>query len=98
VFDDDPCDSQAERESAKNLLGSAHDWGEIFSMLTPAERIDAAESLESDLTSAHRAGLVLYGALIEVDVRLAGHRDRWPVGVVRLHRMETVAKEQAARN
>jgi hypothetical protein len=94
-FDDEPLEDDAERVAAKYLLGSAHDWGEIYATLNPAERMDAAESLGDALSAAHEASLVLYGALIDVDVHFSGTRDRWPVGIVRLRRMEAVAKEQA---
>jgi hypothetical protein len=41
VFDCDELEGQAEHEAAKAVLGDAHDWAEIFSMLSPAEQIDA---------------------------------------------------------
>lgn len=96
VFDDDPMESQTERDAAKELLGNAHDSGEIFSMLSQKEQMELAESLNALLSTAIGAGLVLYGALIDVDVSTADWRDRWPVGILHLRRMQVVAQEQAA--
>jgi hypothetical protein len=96
VFDDDPMEGEAERVAAKELLGNAHDCGEVFSMLSKAEQMGLAESLSDSLRTAIGAGLVLYGALIDVDVGAADWRDRWPIGILHLRRMEVVANEQAA--
>jgi hypothetical protein len=95
LFDDDPMEAQDEREAAKELLGNAHDCGEIFSMLGVAEQLELADSLSGSLRTAVALGLVLYGALIDVDVAQADWRDRWPIGILRLRRMEVVAEEQA---
>jgi hypothetical protein len=43
-----------------------------------------------------RAGLVLKGERIEVDVTDAGRHDRWPVAILRLRRAAVVAAEERA--
>jgi hypothetical protein len=49
VFENDELDGDLERRAAKDLLGQAHDLGEIYSMISPAERIDAAHALSETL-------------------------------------------------
>lgn len=97
VFDDDPMETEAEREAAKELLGNAHDFGEIYSMLGQGERMQAAEDLSEVFLRATTEELILYGALIDVDVVYQGTRDRWPVAILHLRRMRVVAAEQARR-
>jgi hypothetical protein len=94
-FDEEPVDDPAQREAARGLLGCAQDWGEIYSQIDYTGQSDAAESLSELLQHAHKAGLILYGALIDADMHFEGRRDRWPVAVLHLRRMEAVAQEQA---
>jgi hypothetical protein len=96
VFDCDELEGEAEHEAAKVLLGDAHDHGEIYIMISPAEQVDAAQNLAEGLRDAMRAGLILKGERIEVDVTDAGRRDRWPVDVLHLRRAAVVAAEQQA--
>jgi hypothetical protein len=96
VFDDDPMENDIEREAAKALLQAAHDCGEIYSMIGQGDRMELAEELSEHLMSSIRAGLILYGALIEIDVAFDGERDRWPVGILHLRRMNVAAAEQHA--
>jgi hypothetical protein len=96
VFEPDELEGEAEHEAAKALLGEAHDTGEIYSMISPAEQIDLAQSLGERLLDALRDGLVLKGARIDVDVTNAGRHERWPVAILRLRRATVVAAEQAA--
>jgi len=58
VFEPDELEGEAEHEAAKALLGEAHDAGEIYSMISPAEQIDLAQSLGERLLEALRDGLV----------------------------------------
>jgi hypothetical protein len=94
-FDEEPLDDPAQREAAKDLLGSAEDWGEIYSQIGYTGQSDAAESLRECLQAACEVGLILYGALIAGDLHFEGERDHWPVAVLHLRRMEVVAQEQA---
>lgn len=96
VFEHDELESDAEHEAAKALLDEAHDVGEIYSMLSPGERLDVARALGVRLLDALRDGLLLRGARIDVDVTHSGARERWPVSILRLRRAEVVAAEQAA--
>lgn len=96
VFDHDDFETDHERDAGRDLLGEAHDYGEIYTMLSPAERIDAAERLGLVLRDAMHAGLVSFGARIEVDVTDDGRRDRWPVAILRVRRAANVAAEQRA--
>lgn len=95
VFDDDPMETEVERDAAKQLLGCAHDYGEIYSALGPGERIQAAEDLSEPLREALNAELILFGALLDVDVAFQGTRERWPVAILNLRRMQVVAAERA---
>jgi hypothetical protein len=98
VFDADDFEGEVENEAAKALLGDAHDCAEIYSMLTPAEHIDLAQGLSERLREAMRAGLILKGKRIDVDVTDARGRQRWPVAILHLRRAADVAaEEQAAR-
>jgi hypothetical protein len=96
VFEHDELEGEVEHQTAKNLLGQAHDWGEIYSMISPAERIDAARDLSESLLDALRDGLLLRGARIDVDVTINGEPDRWPVAILVLRRAVVVAQEQKA--
>lgn len=97
VFDRDDFDGPAEHEAAKAVLGAAHDWGEIYSsLLSPAEHIDAEQDLSDQLQEAMRAGLMLMGERIDVDVTSARINERWPVAILRLRRAADMAREQAA--
>jgi hypothetical protein len=96
VFEDDPMDDSVEREAAKAVLGAAHDLGEIYSMMGQSERMAAVDDLSEYLNHAVETGLILYGALIDVDVMVGDSRDRWPVAILRLRRMSVVAAEQRA--
>jgi hypothetical protein len=84
VFDCDELHGDLEHETARALLGEAHDCGEIYSMLSPAEHLDLARSLSEHLQEALRAGLLLMGDRITVDVVGANIRNRWPVAILRL--------------
>jgi hypothetical protein len=95
MFDADEFDSAQENEAAK-ALGDAHDYGEIYSMISPAEQIDAAQRLSEVVRDAMRAGLLLKGKRIEVDVTDAQGRQRWPVAILHLRRAADVGAEQAA--
>jgi hypothetical protein len=53
-------------------------------------------ALSAMLRDAMRAGLVLKGERIEVDVTGAGRRDRRAVAVLRLRRAAAVAAEERA--
>ena len=96
VFEHDEFEGPVEHEAAKDLLGQAHDLGEIYSMISPAERIDAARDLNECLLRALRDGLLLRGARIDVDVTINGQPDRWPVAILKLRRAVVVAEEQKA--
>ena len=95
IFDDDPMETYAERDSAKQLLSTAHDFGEIYSLLGQGERMQAAEDLSEPLRAAIIEGLILYGRLLDVDVDYQGTREQWPIAILHLRRMEVVAAEQA---
>lgn len=97
VFDDDPVDTQVERDAAQALMGGAHDFGEIYSMLSHGERMQAGEDLGALIVQALEAELILYGALIDVEMTFQGTRDRWPVAVLHLRQARVVAAEQKAR-
>lgn len=96
VFDHDELEGDAEREAAKDLLGQAHDVGEIYSMISPAERIDLEHGLSESLLNALRDGLLLRGARIDVDMTINGEPDRWPVAILVLRKAAVVAQEQKA--
>lgn len=96
VFEHDELEGDAEHEAAKRLLGQAHDLGEIYSMISPAERIDAERDLSESVLDALRDGLLLRGARIDVDVTINGEPDRWPVAILVLRKAIVVAKEQKA--
>lgn len=96
VFEPDDFEEQAEQDAAKALLAAAHDWGEIYSMISPSEQIDAVQNLGDRLRDAVQAGLLLTGELIDVDVTDARGRNRWPVAILRLRRAAVIAAEQAA--
>jgi hypothetical protein len=95
VFDDDPMGTDVERDAAKDLLGCAHDYGEIYSMLGPDDRVQAAEDLSEPLQEVLKAELVLFGALLDIDVTFQGTRERWPVAILNLRRMQVVTAERA---
>jgi hypothetical protein len=96
VFEHDELERDVEHAAAEDLLGQAHDLGEIYSMISPAERIDAARDLSESVLNALRGGLLLRGARIDVDVTINGEPDRWPVGILVLRKAVVVAKEQKA--
>jgi hypothetical protein len=96
VFDHDDFEGEAERDAGRALLGDAHDYGEIYTMLSAGERVDAAEHLGDRLRAAMQAGLISYGDRIDVDVLHNGSRDRWPVSIFRVRRAAVVAREQEA--
>jgi hypothetical protein len=96
VFDQDDLEGESEHEAAKALLDEAHDAGEVYSMLSPGERLDVAKTLGAGLLDALRDGLLLRGARIEAAVTYNGLHDRWPVSILHLRRAEVVAAEQAA--
>jgi hypothetical protein len=96
AFERDELEGDIEHEAAKNLLSQAHDLGEIYSMISPAERIDAGRDLNEDVLDALRDGLLLRGARIDVDVTINGEPDRWPVAILVLRKAVVVAKEQKA--
>src|SRR6202035_3850830 len=96
VFEHDELEGDAEHEAAKNLLGQAHDLGEIYSMISPAERIDVERDLSESVRDALRDGLLLRGARIDVDMTIDGEPDRWPVAILVLRKAVVVAKEQKA--
>jgi hypothetical protein len=96
VFEHDELEGDAEHEAAKNLLGQAHDLGEIYSMISPAERIDVERDLRESVLDALRDGLLLRGARIDVDMTIDGEPDRWPVAILVLRKAVVVAKEQKA--
>ncbi len=96
VFEHDELEGDPEHEAAKDLLGQAHDLGEVYSMISPAERIDAARDLSKSLLDALRDGLLLRGARIDVDVTINGEPDCWPVAILVLRKAGVVAKERKA--
>lgn len=96
VFDCDELEGEAEHEAAKDLLGEAHDCGEIYSDLSPAEHVDLARGLSERLRAAMEASLLLFGGRVTVDVVGGNMRDRWPVSILHLRRAADVAREQAA--
>jgi hypothetical protein len=83
-----------------NIIGPAYaymfDADEFYSMISPAEQIDAAQRLSEVVRDAMRAGLLLKGKRIEVDVTDAQGRQRWPVAILHLRRAADVGAEQAA--
>jgi hypothetical protein len=96
VFECDELEGPSEHEAAGALLGDAHDLGEIYSMLSPAEQIEASQGLSQRLLEGIEAGVMLRGERIDVDVAGPGWRDRWPVAILHLRRALVVAAEQAA--
>lgn len=96
VFEHDELDGDVEHKAAKDLLGQAHDLGEVYSMISPAERIDAERDLSESVLDVLRDGLLLRGARIDVDVTINGESDRWPVAILVLRKAVVVAKEQKA--
>jgi len=98
VFDHDEMETRGEIDAAKRLVANAHDFGEIYSELRPADRIDAAEQLSEDVREAREAGILVLGKRITVDATYGrdAARDRWPVAVVRLRRLRDVGAEHEA--
>jgi hypothetical protein len=96
VFEHDELDGDVEHRAAKDLLGQAHDAGEIYSMISPAERIDIGRGLSESVLDALRDGLLLRGVRIDVDMTINGEPDRWPVAILVLRKAAVVAEEQRA--
>ena len=93
-FDCSELDGREARIAAE-LFQSAQDWGDIYSDIGPLGHADAAESLSELLQDAFAAELLIFGAIVEMNVRVAGERDRWPVAVLWMRRAQDVARDQA---
>lgn len=96
TFETDALETEAERSAAKALLDEAHDVGEIYGMLGPGERIDAAHQLGLLLKAAMQADLLLRGSRIDIDVTQSGQVHKHPLAILRLRRAADIAAEQAA--
>lgn len=96
IFDHDAFENADEAAAGKDLLQSAHDWGEIFSALEPAGRVDAASSLSHSLQGTMAVDLLLYGDRIAVEARDGEQRFGMQLAALRLRRAANVAAEQHA--
>lgn len=88
-------DGPDERVAA-DLFQAAADWGDIYGDIGPSGHADAAENLAEHIRDALEAGLVLFGKVVDMNVKVAGERDRWPVVILLMRRAEDVAREQKA--
>lgn len=86
-------DGPDERIAAE-LFQAAADWGDIYGDIGPSGHADAAENLAEYIREALGAGLILFGKVVDMNVRVMGERDRWPVVVLLMRRAEDVAREQ----
>ena len=79
---------------AATLFQSAADWCDIYNDIGPVGHADASENLSEHIREALEAGLILFGKVVDMNVRVAGKRDRWPVTILLMRRAEDVAREQ----
>jgi hypothetical protein len=87
----------SEERIAAELFQSANDWGDIYGDVGPSGHADAAEDLGEQLAGALAADLILLGDVVEMNVRTAGTRDRWPVAVLWMRRAADFAAEVKER-
>ena len=84
--------SGSEERLAAELFQSASDWGDIYDEIGPSGHADASENLAQHLRDVLDADLILLGEIVEMNVRVGGERDRWPVVVLWMRRAEDIAK------
>jgi hypothetical protein len=76
-------DSEASRKADSSLR-----WD-----IGPSGHADAAEDLAEHRREALAAELILLGEIVEMNVRVAGTRDRWPIVVLWMRRARDMADE-----